>query len=67
MGYRESWASLGEQVFDREQTPIRNLAADRDQMVFVSGVEGNDNAFANGEGDGYYPKRSLPELGDADM
>jgi hypothetical protein len=38
-GYRECWANLGEQVFDREQTPIRNLAADRDQMVFVGGVE----------------------------
>jgi hypothetical protein len=38
-GYRECWANLGEQVFDREQTPIRNLAADRDQMVFADGVE----------------------------
>ncbi len=38
-GFREWWANLGEQVFDRVQMPIRNLAADRDQMVFVVGVE----------------------------
>jgi hypothetical protein len=37
-GYRECWANP-EQVFDREQTPIRNVASDRDQMVFVGGVE----------------------------
>jgi hypothetical protein len=37
---------VGVQVFDREQTPIRNLAADYDQMVFVSGV-------------GYHPKRTF--------
>jgi len=38
-GCQQCSENLGEQVFDREQTPIRNLAADRDQMEFVGGVE----------------------------
>jgi hypothetical protein len=38
-GSWECWANPGEQLFDREQMTIRNLAADRDQIVLVSGVE----------------------------
>jgi hypothetical protein len=45
VGYRECWVNLGEQVFDREQTPIRNVAVDRDQMVCRRG--GGMNVFAN--------------------
>ena len=38
-GCQGSSANLGEEVSDREQTPIRNLVADRDQMDLVGEAE----------------------------